>query len=149
MVSKGTSPYAQAPRDRRRDEAKEAVRRGGLFSGCAAPFPAAPPQLRCCSRAIDPAGHRIMPGPAEHMPFSSGRGLSLSRINSSNYASPPREPNSEPFLLLSGGCTCGSAVGVGPHNQEAGRRCRSSAPAGWCRQHFCCACPRLTHTLQR
>lgn len=58
-------------------------------------------QLRRCSRAIDFTGHQIIPGLAEPMPFSTGRSLSLSQINSSNYSAATRGIHSEPFTPLS------------------------------------------------
>lgn len=57
-------------------------------------------QLRYCGQAIDFTGHQIIPGLAEHMPFSTGRSLSLSQINTSNYTTPVSEINSESFMLL-------------------------------------------------
>ena len=54
-----------------------------------------------CSQAIDFMGHQITPGLAEHMPFSTRRRLSFSRINSSNYPAPPTAINSEPVICCS------------------------------------------------
>lgn len=57
-------------------------------------------QLRYCGQAIDFTGHQIIPGLAEHMPFSTGRSLSLSQIDSSNYTTAASEMNSDSFMLL-------------------------------------------------
>jgi len=54
-----------------------------------------------CSQAIDFMGHQITPGLAEHMPFSAGRRLSFSQINSSNYPAPPTAINSESIMQYS------------------------------------------------
>lgn len=54
-----------------------------------------------CSQAIDFMGHQIIPGLAEHMPFSTRPRLSFSQINSSNYPAPPTAINSEPIILSS------------------------------------------------
>lgn len=124
MVSKGTSPYTRRLGTGGRTRCLQSCLLGGRACNIstpvyrkrvlsrAAPLPAAPEarvraawvwphQLRRRSQAIDFRGHQIMPGLAEHMPFSAGRSLSLSQINSSNYRAPHTQMQSGPSTLSS------------------------------------------------
>lgn len=99
--------FAVAPTRRKRRNVSVVDRKRGSCCSVVRRCDRAPPRLRelerlrCCSRAIDFTGHQIMPGLAEHMPFSTGRSLSLSQINSFNYTTPPREINPHASTLLS------------------------------------------------
>lgn len=113
MVSKGTSPDTQRLRtagemrclQSRLPDGKAATSRRVLLKArplLSANLLSPRPHRAGAAGAIDFTGHQIILGLAEHMPFSTGRSLSLSQINSSNYSAPPREARWEACVLLSG-----------------------------------------------